>query len=294
MDYDSKYYIYEINDALQGFYEINWSNYYYSTWTKNAVFMDFYKYADKNRNLSNSKLKFSIWNKKDILVNLEKWNSNKVLVYNLSDIVLPDSKEINFNLNNLWENIIYTDLKIDFYPEKVEEIEPYSNKIKVEKEVFEVLDEKNVWKCSYKDYYYWNKEEKIDCSKVLAKLEWNNYKKGKLYKAKITVSFDDDKKRNNINIEDYLPGSFRVINSKFRTESSSIRDSSNSWRWSHVEARPNVMMASVSSWHWKSRVFEYYFRAEFAWSFVNPPVSVYEMYNPQNRAFGRFERVEVK
>jgi hypothetical protein len=50
----------------------------------------------------------------------------------------------------------------------------------------------------------------------------------------------------NLVIEDYLAGSFRVINSKFNTEQISIRQNQTNWTWNHVEFNPDLVMANAT------------------------------------------------
>jgi uncharacterized protein YfaS (alpha-2-macroglobulin family) len=115
-----------------------------------------------------------------------------------------------------------------------------------------------------------------------------------LYKAKITATFPDEKARRNLTIEDYLPGSFRVINSNFRTESSSVDNVDMARRWDYIEYKPDVVMANTSYVWGKETIFEYYFRPEFEGTYLQPPVTGYLMYDPIIRSSGRFREVEVK
>jgi len=53
-------------------------------------------------------------------------------------------------------------------------------------------------------------------------------------------------------MEDYLPAGFTILNSNFKTNSiatSQETTNENSWGWSHVEKRPDVVMAhSKDTW----------------------------------------------
>jgi uncharacterized protein YfaS (alpha-2-macroglobulin family) len=40
-------------------------------------------------------------------------------------------------------------------------------------------------------------------------------------------------------------------------------------------------------------VYEYYFRPKFEGKFMQPPVSAYKMYEPDVRAFSKFNTLEV-
>jgi uncharacterized protein YfaS (alpha-2-macroglobulin family) len=122
----------------------------------------------------------------------------------------------------------------------------------------------------------------------------NIFDKWKLYKAEIIVNLDSDKDRRNLIIEDYLPWSFRVINNKFKTESAVVTWASKSWRWDHIENRPDVVMANASYIYWNKATYEYYFRPEFAWTYTHPPVTSYMMYDPIIRASWEFNIITVK
>jgi uncharacterized protein YfaS (alpha-2-macroglobulin family) len=134
----------------------------------------------------------------------------------------------------------------------------------------------------------------VDCDKVLKLKTDNVFTKWALYKATVTSIFPDERTRRNLTLEDYLPGTFRVINSGFRTESASITWASTDWRWTYLEYRPDVVMGN-SAYAWsKENTLEYYFRPEFEWTYLQPPVVGYLMYNPEIRASGTFREVEVK
>jgi hypothetical protein len=92
-----------------------------------------------------------------------------------------------------------------------------------------------------------------------------------------------------------MPSSFRVINSKFKTESVWIRqDSTKDNRSSHIELNPEVVFYTRDYLRWDTTELDYFFRPEFSWNFIYPPVSAYMMYNPIIRANGKFRNIEVK
>jgi uncharacterized protein YfaS (alpha-2-macroglobulin family) len=76
---------------------------------------------------------------------------------------------------------------------------------------------------------------------------------------------ESNKNVKNLVIEDYLPSTFRVINSKFKTESIGVTQATTkkSWNWNHIEFRPEVVMANASYVWQNQAVFEYYFKPEF-------------------------------
>ena len=77
--------------------------------------------------------------------------------------------------------------------------------MQVKREIFEVLDENLLSKCST-DYWYDEWDEKavqLDCAKAIWKAKTDNvYKKWKLYKARVIVSFNSDEERRLLTIED--------------------------------------------------------------------------------------------
>jgi len=96
-------------------------------------------------------------------------------------------------------------------------------------------------------------------------------------------------------MEDYLPSGFTILNNSFKTnEIATSQETSDSWRWSHTEKHPDVVMAHAKNiWGSKAR-YEYFVRADFAGTFIYPPAVVYLMYQPDTRANTEFRRVVVK
>ncbi len=279
-----------IDELVWDLYDNDWSSYYYSTQSKNNAFMLFVKYIEKYSKENNSKFNYSIW-KYNSVKELEIWkNKSNILkqTFNLSDII-QNKNEISFKLNNILWDRIYVDVTMEVFPEDKTKIKPYSNLINIKREVYEVIDENDITqKCDWKN-------DKYICiePKWFKLVDWNVYKRGVLYKAKIIVDFKDTKNRTNLIIEDYLAWSFRIINSKFNTEQLSIKQNQNNWNWDHVEFRPDVVMANASYvWSWTSN-FEYYFRPEFWGKFTQAPVVAYFMYNPKVRASTEFKTIRV-
>lgn len=284
-DYDRFYIDYLIKDL----YSNDWSSYYYSTQSKNNSFMAFAKYIEKyssfNQNtwefiLSWKTQKFSIW-----------WNNNNIFkkIYELSDVLEWDS--INLDVSNFsWWNL-YVDFTLSAYPKDKTKIKPYENKISVKREIFKVLDEDKLSDCS-SNYYY--SENKTDCELVFKKQNSNLFEKDSLYKIKLSIDLEDKNSRDVV-IEDFLAAGFRPINSRFNTESSSVRQAtSDSWQWSHIEFRPDRVLAHSSYIWWNTAVFEYFVRADFQWTFIYPPATSYLMYNPAIRANWEFSLIEIK
>ena len=164
--------------------------------------------------------------------------------------------------------------------------------MKVERKIYKVLDENKLSDCSA--VYYW-RSQKTDCIKVLQEVTDWKYKKWSLYKIWIKIHFDDDKLRRNVSLEDYIPSSFKIINSKFKTESSASKKGNiKSRAWNHVEYLKDRVFANASSAWGQDLYFEYIVRAEFEWSFTHPPVSAYMMYDGDIRAHWKFEKIIVE
>ncbi|MDD3794035.1 MAG: alpha-2-macroglobulin family protein [Candidatus Gracilibacteria bacterium] len=288
---DSTYDSY-IESLIADLYLYDWSSYYYSTQSKNNAFIAFYKYLEKNKLNSKTNFSFRLGNFSDN----KKYNlggDNLAMLklnYNLANVSSGDN--LNLSVGNNSENKIFVDFVLKEYPLDVTKIEPYTNGMTVKREIYKVKDENLLLKCSNTYYYY--EKNKVNCDSVFEKVNGNNFELGKLYKTRITVDFTDNKSRRNLTIEDYLPGSFRVINSKFKTESASVTGSTRNWSWDYVENKPDVVMANASYIWGKNAEYEYFFRPEFAGTYTYPPVSAYLMYDPVIRANSKFNIIEVK
>jgi len=288
---DSSYDSY-IEQLIEDLYSYDWTSYYYSTQSKNNAFIAFYKYLEKNKSQSKANFSFKLWNFSDNKkYNLWWDNLNMIkLNYNLANVSSWDN--LQFSVWNNSESKIFVDFILKEYPLDVTKIEPVSNGMTVNREIYKVKDENLLLKCSNTYYYY--EENKVNCDGVFEKVNGNNFELWKLYKTKITVNFLDDKSRRNLTVEDYIPWSFRVINSKFKTESASITGATKNWTWDYIENRPDVVMANASYIWWKNAEYEYFFRPEFAWKYTYPPVTAYLMYDPVIRANSKFSIIEVK
>jgi len=282
-----------IEELVWDLYNYDWESYYYSTQSKNNAFIAFYKYLEKNKANNKASFSFKLWNFSDNKkYNLWGDNLNFIkLEYDLKNVAMM-WESLNLSVWNNSENKVYVDYIIKEYPLDKEKVETYSNWVQVKREIYEVKNESLLNKCSNEYYYY--EENKVNCDGVFTKVTEPLYIKWKLYKAKITVTFPDERVRRNVTVEDYLPWSFRVINSKFRTESSSITWASNNWNWDYKEFNSDVIMANASYFWWREAIFEYYFKPEFAWTYTHPPVTTYMMYDPLIRANGKFSTIQVR
>ena len=272
-------------------YEHDWSSYYYSTQSKNNAFMAFAKYVEKYSKSNNSKFSFIAWKYKSVK-EIEVWNTKPNMykqTFNLSDI-LENKNDLAFKLANISWDRLYTDVTMNVFPLDKTKIQSYSNWISVKREIYEVIDENDITqKCDWVN-------EKYVCiePKGFKLADGITFKKWVLYKSKITVDLKSTNNMSNLVIEDYLAGSFRVINSAFNTEQIAIRQNQNNWTWNHVEFNPDVVMANATYIWSGDSSFEYYFRPEFEWKFTYPPVVAYLMYNPKIRAHSEFKNITVK
>lgn len=297
VNYDKQY----IDNLVWDLYSKDWSSYYYSTQTKNNTFLSFAKYLEKYNVNKINKFGFIVWN----ILNRDKvysvWETNNVIKkfeYNLSEIISQDKKSFTFKVANLHSADLFADIVVKEYPKDILKVKAYSNKVSVKREIFEVLDETKLDECTnYWNYYnnVYSNEVRIKCDKVLKKVDNYVYKKWSLYRVKVLTNLSD-KNAENFVIEDYLPWAFIVINSKFQTESALVTQNTknNNWYWDHTEYRPDVVMAHSKYNWWDIKELSYYVRAEFAWIYMQPPVTWYFMYNPLYRANSEFNIIEVK
>jgi uncharacterized protein YfaS (alpha-2-macroglobulin family) len=285
-----------ITNYIKELYDIDWSNYYYSTTAKNNAFIAFSKYMNKYWNNSLSKFAFSIWsihNRDDRFQLWEEEPNNIVKEFVLDDIIQYKENHIELTTFIISWKDIFTNLTLEIVPKNKLEIKDFSNWIKVNREVFEILDENKLSECS--EVYIWNKKETADCSKIIKKVDNNEYKRWSKYKILIKVIFDSRKNRRNLALEDYIPSTFKVINSKFKTESTNLKNwTRKSWDWDHIEYLKDRVFANASSTWSDELSFEYIVTPEFSWEFIYPPVNAYMMYDWDIRAHSKFEKIIVK
>jgi uncharacterized protein YfaS (alpha-2-macroglobulin family) len=95
-------------------------------------------------------------------------------------------------------------------------------------------------------------------------------------------------------LEDYLPATFRVMNSKFRTNSiATNQNTTQGWYYNHVEVLPNLIMAYAENIWGNTAEYSYFVIPEFEGTFLYPPATAY-LYNPDIRAYGEFRTIDVK
>ena len=261
-----------ITKYIKELYSIDWSNYYYSTTAKNNAFIAFAKYMKKYWNNSYSNFAFSI----GYIQNRDKrfwlWEEQPNTVKR--DFILDDVIQYKENFIELttyvisWKNI-FTNLTLESVPKDKLKIKETSNNMKVSRKIFKISDWKEV-------------------------TNWV-FKKWELYKIKIDISFDKEKERRNLALEDYIPSTFKIINTKFKTEETISWESNiNNWDWNHIEYLKDRIFANTNNVWWKNIKFEYTVRPEFRWKFVYPPVNAYMMYDSETNAHSIFQLIKVK
>jgi hypothetical protein len=139
---------------------------------------------------------------------------------------------------------IFVSVRLNAYPADIKKVKKYENGITLSRTIQEVVDTKKLAECS--GYYYYEKNK--DCEKAFKTIDGNVFKKGATYKVTLKAVFTDGKDtsfaRRNMTLEDYLPATFRVMNSKFRTNSiATNQNTTQGWYYNHVEVLPNLIMA---------------------------------------------------
>jgi len=287
MSYDSKNT--KISEYIAKLYEQDWESYWYSTKTKNNAFLAFAQYIEIYGQDSLNTLDITLNDRSDRVYLGKDGNSYKVDV-ELTD-VLQDNK-VALSVKNVSGNVLFASANIKAYPEDPMKIKNFSQWVKLTREIYEVVDANNISeKCS------WNNGDRT-CSEDtgLEKVTGDIFKKWATYKIVLDARFDEYNRRQNLTMEDYIPAGFTILNSNFNTNSIATNQetTNNSWRWSHVEKRPEVVMVhSKNSWGTTAR-YEYFVRADFTWEFVYPPAVVYLMYQPETRANSVFKRIVIK
>lgn len=137
---------------------------------------------------------------------------------------------------------VFVSLRIQSYPADITKIEPYSHGVTIERTMYEIIDTKKFAECSS---YSWYMDERKDCEKAFRKITPNKVQKGKTYKIVLKATMQENMYRN-FTLEDYLPATFRVLKSNFRTDSIATGQSTTGWTFNRVEVRPEVIMAHAA------------------------------------------------
>jgi uncharacterized protein YfaS (alpha-2-macroglobulin family) len=276
-------------------YNKNWNSYYYSTKTKANVFLSFYKYLKIHWINREIRFWFSAWytfNRWDIYFIWWKYSNIKKFNYKISDLVANDDKKVFVKVWNLSPSNLYLTAILKEYPKDILKVKDFSNKLKVSRTIYKVVNISNLDKCN-NYWFYSEEEENLDCENSIKKVETDTFEKWALYlvEDKIYSDIDGDK----LTVEDYLPWTFQVVNSKFKTNSALIRQNSSQWDYrAHQEIYPWVAMfnyESIRSW---TRTIHYFVRPEFSWTYTLPPLTAYFMYKPEFRANTWYKIIKVK
>ena len=288
MDYDQTY----ITTLVKQLGDIDYENYYLSTESKNAAFWAFIDYMEKYGNDKNVTVSLTMGDtKKDVTIT---GNAGRFLEKNtLADVAQDGS--IKLMIVNDTKVPVFVNVRLSAYPADVLKVKKYEHNMTLTRTIQEVVDTKVLAQCS--DYYY---SDQKNCDKAFQTVDWQTFKKWATYKVTLTATFTDGQDmmyhRSNMTLEDYLPGTFRVLNSQFRTNSIATNQNTteNYWYFNHVEVQPNVVMAYAENIWWNKIEYSYFVTPEFAWTFLYPPATAYLMYNLDTRAYGTFNTITVK
>ena len=90
------------------------------------------------------------------------------------------------------------------------------------------------------------------------------FHQGKLYQATLTLtpSTPENRLRYYLTLEDFFPGAWRPIASRFQTESVFTQSSGD--YWSHTETKDDRLLATMDTvYSSEPRTYTYYFRPEY-------------------------------
>jgi uncharacterized protein YfaS (alpha-2-macroglobulin family) len=211
--------------------------------------------------------------------------------YKLAEIL--SGAEVPIYMRNATGNAtVFSKSNIEIYPINPLAIEPHSSRMTAERVIYEVTDETQL-----EDECSWDTGSRVCTPAAGLKLHVSDtFDAGKTYKIVLKANFDQDIKRTNLTLEDYLPAGFTVLNSKFQTNSVATNQASqqNTWRWNQTQIRPELVMANAKySWGTSSE-YSYFVRADYPGEFLYPPLAGYLMYEPSVRANTAFRRITIK
>ncbi len=285
-----------ITKYINGLNNRDWSSYYFSTKTKANVFLAFIDYIEKYGKTNESETRITLnGNTKEQTIG---WEINTLSEKKVLEEVLEDNSVALSVENVSWDPLFVTAL-IEEYPIDPLKVQAHSNGVEIKRTIYEVTDESDIEeKCEWIYGETPRSKSKYECTqpKWLTLHQWDTFKKWATYKIVLQADFDKDMERHNLTMEDYLPAGFRILNSKFKTNkiATNQETTQNSWRWSHVESRPDLIMAHADRFWGTQATYEYFITADFAWTFIYPPATVYKMYQPQTRANGVFRKIVIK
>ncbi len=141
---------------------------------------------------------------------------------------------------------------------------------------------------------WWNENQQD-----LAPVSGNTLTLGETYLVKIHVG--TDAARQQVALESYLASGLKLINPRFLTEATAVGyDQGYNWPFYHQELRADRFFASatrVDQKTWgdgKEHEITYVVRAQVPGTFMEPPVSVYPMYQPEVEAHTAFRELVIE
>lgn len=273
-----------ILNYIKELYSLDWMNNYSSAIEKNNIIATFTKYTKKYYNKSLEKFAFSIWTIQNREKRFYLWWQNPNIIsreFILDDILQYKENYIELMTYILSGKEIFTNLTLETVPSDKFKIKNYSNWIKINREIFEILDETNLNKCLEK---YSINNKNINCSKFLKKITDNQYIKWKKYKVLVNIFLESKNKKENMVLEDHIPSTFKVL----KIKNSSLNN------WNYIKYLKNKIFARTNKNSDNNLFFEYIVTPEFKWEFSYPPVNAYMMYNWDIRANSEFQKIIVK
>lgn len=294
------------DSILEEFSSQSYNSYYYSTRFKSRLFEFFTDYLEEKK--WKWKIKLTIWDK--VIEQDFSWDFSLIKQrFKLSDIT--DSDQIKFDLEVSWDDTNISFIK-DFTYENPLLIEPFSNKINIKREIYE-LDEDNLSKCELestndrKKSYYNRSNSSPYCEKIFKLKTDNLYKKWNIYKVKLTSTINSDLDSSSYKdfvIEDYMPSWFSHINPNLWTLPKFIKGENFKYRgyYDYAQYSPEAYFSHIKyisgydkTKNWDKNITnEYFVVAKNKWDFLMPPSSAYFMYSPQYRANSAFSRITIK
>lgn len=279
-----------IYEYIRTLSEKNYLDYFISTQVKSAVFSSFLKYLQTFWSKKITPIEISLNGKKtQILVSSNA--GHYISTQPLSD-VLSAEDTVPLVVSNLTKDPVYVTVSIKSFPSDLKKIQKYENGMTITRTISEVIDSKKLSECSN---YYYSDESDWKCRWAFKEIDGLQFKKWSTYKITLKTQFSDKWNIRNFTFEDYLPATFRVLHSNFKTNTiATSQNTTQNWFYNHIEVQPNVIMAYAQSVWWWEAEYSYFVIPEFSWIFTYPPAHAYLMYDPSKRAHWVFQLIEVK
>jgi hypothetical protein len=259
---------------------VDFESYYVSTQTKLQLFMAVIELSNSNNTLSAFQMQTGI-----LKIGVRPQNNSHRYTYDTRRSILGNTIDIS---EILWNRSIYYDISMRDEPLDIFQMPAKQHRELWVTRVFEKIDE----------------SKGIDSNWQFISATPNTngiFRKWDLYRVRITVTPNtSNTTKYYLTLEDYIPGGWRPINSKFNTESSSTTDASSEygyWNgWTHTESREDRILAT-QDYVWRMDhpyTYTYYIRPEYVGTYLLPPVTAYYMYQPEIHSIGKYEKVVVQ